>query len=131
MTRKKKKPAKSRIRKKSGSRKKRASKKKAVAAAAPPPAPEVVETPDEPEALDWDGKRVLAIRKRLGMTQEQFATKLGVAFVTVNRWENDKFTPRGLYLDALRKIEEGGLQSEPPLPRPNPFSRARSQSAHA
>jgi putative transcriptional regulator len=50
------------------------------------------------------------IRKRriaLGLTQEQFAAKIGVTFSTVNRWENDKTMPSPL---ALRRIKE--LQKE-------------------
>jgi len=32
--------------------------------------------------------RVLSLRKRLGLTQETFAQRLGVSFVSVSRWEN-------------------------------------------
>lgn len=39
----------------------------------------------------------------MGLTQEQFAAKVGVTFSTVNRWENGKGTPSPL---ALRRIEE-------------------------
>jgi len=40
---------------------------------------------------------------RLGVTQEQFAAKIGVAWSTVNRWENGRGKPSPL---ALRRIEE-------------------------
>jgi putative transcriptional regulator len=46
------------------------------------------------------------IRKRritLGLTQEQFAAKVGVTCSTVNRWENNKSKPSPL---ALLRIEE-------------------------
>ena len=42
------------------------------------------------------------IRKRLGLTQEQFARELGVSFITVNRWENGHAKPSPL---ARRCIE--------------------------
>lgn len=33
-------------------------------------------------------KLIKALRKRLGDTQEAFAQRLGVSYVSVNRWEN-------------------------------------------
>lgn len=41
-------------------------------------------------AAEAFGDRVLTLRKRLGLTQEQFARELGVSFATVNRWENGR-----------------------------------------
>ena len=50
------------------------------------------------------------LRKRLGLTQEKFAARLGVAFPTINRWENGHSKPSPL---ALKQIEtllaEAGL----------------------
>jgi len=43
------------------------------------------------------------LRSRLGLTQEQFAAKVGVTFSTVNRWENGKSKPSPL---ARQRIEE-------------------------
>jgi putative transcriptional regulator len=42
-------------------------------------------------------------RIALGLTQEQFAVKVGVTFTTVNRWENNKARPSPL---AIRRIKE-------------------------
>jgi putative transcriptional regulator len=42
-------------------------------------------------------------RTVLGLTQEQFAAKIGVTFSTVNRLENNKTRPSPL---ALRRIKE-------------------------
>ena len=42
------------------------------------------------------------LRKQLGLTQEQFAAKLGVTFSTVNRWEAGRSKPSPL---AWREIE--------------------------
>jgi putative transcriptional regulator len=44
------------------------------------------------------------IRLALGLTQEQFAAKLGVTFPTVNRWENHKTKPSPLAIQKLKKI---------------------------
>lgn len=44
---------------------------------------------------------VKALRKKMIMSQMEFADYLGVSFVTVNRWENDRFT---LTIKAKRKL---------------------------
>ena len=57
-------------------------------------------------ALDTKSKPselIRELRGRLGLTQEKLAAKLGVAYPTINRWENDRAKPSPL---ALRTIEE-------------------------
>jgi len=52
---------------------------------------------------------VFELRKKLGLTQTQFADRLGVAFATVNRWENGhtKPTPRQVRaMLALSGVED-------------------------
>ena len=46
---------------------------------------------------------IKGLRARFGLTQEQFAAKVGVTFSTVNRWENGRGEPSPL---AMRRIEE-------------------------
>ncbi|MCL2000565.1 MAG: helix-turn-helix domain-containing protein [Planctomycetes bacterium] len=62
------------------------------------------------ERKDWS-QVIRMVRARHGMTQEQFAAKLGVTFASVNRWENGRVTPSRL---ALRQIEDllRGLDSD-------------------
>ena len=48
-------------------------------------------------------RKIKGLRVRLGLTQEQFAAKVGVTFSTVNRWESGRSKPSPL---ALRRIEE-------------------------
>lgn len=48
-------------------------------------------------------RKIKELRSKLGLTQEQFATKIGVTFSTVNRWENGKGKPSPL---AMRQLEE-------------------------
>jgi DNA-binding XRE family transcriptional regulator len=50
---------------------------------------------------NW-GNLVRTVRSRLGLTQEQVASRLGVTFASVNRWENQRVTPSRL---ARRQIE--------------------------
>lgn len=45
------------------------------------------------------------LRKALGLTQEQFAKRVGAARVTVAKWEIGKHPPKGLYLQALEKLK--------------------------
>ena len=43
-----------------------------------------------------------SLRKKLGLSQEELAQKLGVSFTSVNRWENEQTKPSKL---ARRQIE--------------------------
>ncbi|HEV8712997.1 MAG TPA: helix-turn-helix domain-containing protein [Candidatus Binatia bacterium] len=48
---------------------------------------------------------VRELREHLQLTQEVFASILGVSFATVNRWENGKTTPTGDYARVLQTLE--------------------------
>ena len=48
-------------------------------------------------------KMIRKLRTSLGLTQEQFAAKVGVTYSTINRWENGKGKPSPL---AMLRIEE-------------------------
>ncbi len=60
---------------------------------------------------DW-GNLVRTVRSRLGLTQEQFASRLGVTFASVNRWESGRVTPSRLARmqieDLLRELAADG-----------------------
>ena len=43
------------------------------------------------------------LREKTGLTQEKFATKLGVTLLTINRWENGRARPSPL---AMQRVEE-------------------------
>jgi len=47
------------------------------------------------------GLAVSALRRRLSMTQEEFAHAIGVTVSTVNRWENGHNSPTRLARKAL------------------------------
>jgi DNA-binding transcriptional regulator YiaG len=47
---------------------------------------------------------VLPLRELCGLTQEQFAARIGVTVVTVNRWENYRSKPMPLALRQLRAV---------------------------
>ena len=48
-------------------------------------------------------RKIKGLRSKMGLTQEQFAAKVGVTFSTVNRWESGKSKPSPL---ATKQIEE-------------------------
>ncbi|MGC8732109.1 MAG: helix-turn-helix domain-containing protein [Halothiobacillaceae bacterium] len=48
---------------------------------------------------------VKELRRRLELTQEQFAQKVGVTYSTVNHWENGKRTPQPFLLRRLHEIK--------------------------
>jgi len=49
-------------------------------------------------------KAIKALREHLQLTQEVFASILGVSFATVNRWENGKTMPTGDYARVLQTL---------------------------
>lgn len=49
---------------------------------------------------------VVSLRQRLGLTQEQLATRLGVTCPTVNRWENRRSRPSPIAIKLLRSAVE-------------------------
>lgn len=50
------------------------------------------------------GKRIVAHRKRLGMTQDQLAEKMGITAQAVSKWENDQSCPDISALPQLADI---------------------------
>lgn len=46
------------------------------------------------------------LRRRLSLTQEQFAAKVGVTYGTINRWENAKRTPQPYLIKRLLEIKK-------------------------
>jgi len=50
-------------------------------------------------------EEIKEIRAKFGLTQEGFAREMGVSFATINRWENGRAVPKGLYLKVLREYQ--------------------------
>ncbi len=48
---------------------------------------------------------VKELRRRLGLTQEQFAQRVGVTYSTVNHWENGKRIPQPFLLRRLVEMK--------------------------
>ncbi len=53
----------------------------------------------------WElGHRIKGLRKQKGLTQQEFAAKLGVTQPTVHRWEKGAFTPDDAMLEVLSEM---------------------------
>jgi DNA-binding transcriptional regulator YiaG len=52
-----------------------------------------------------DSKDVKELRQSLGLSQSNFASKLGMTITTVNRWENGKCKPSNLAAEKLEKLQ--------------------------
>lgn len=50
-------------------------------------------------------RMIKKLRKELGLTQEQFAAKVGVTFSTINRWENGKGKPSPLAMLRINELQ--------------------------
>ncbi len=50
---------------------------------------------------------IKGLRVKLGLTQEEFAHRLGMTVATVNRWENGHNSPTRLAKKALLSLVEG------------------------
>jgi len=60
-----------------------------------------------------NARAVKALRQRLDLTQQAFASLLGLSFVSVNKWENEGSTPTGLSA-VLLELLESALRSHSP-----------------
>ncbi|MBD1944847.1 helix-turn-helix transcriptional regulator [Coleofasciculus sp. FACHB-712] len=59
------------------------------------------------------GKLIHELRLVTGLTQEQFASNLGVTYSTVNRWENGRAQPSPMAMKLVeQKLEEIGEQGK-------------------
>lgn len=47
---------------------------------------------------------VREMRSRLKLTQEEFAARLGVTFISINRWENEKTRPSKMAIKLLKGL---------------------------
>lgn len=59
----------------------------------------------------FKGASVTALRRRLNMTQEEFAHAIGVTVSTVNRWENGHITPSRLARRAMEALLQQAMRA--------------------
>jgi transcriptional regulator with XRE-family HTH domain len=84
----------------------------------------------------WDARRVRALRRHLGLSQDALAGELGTRQQTVSEWETGQYQPRGASVrlltivaeragfeyEAVSRMEEegSGRREEGGSPRPGP-----------
>jgi DNA-binding transcriptional regulator YiaG len=51
-----------------------------------------------------DKEQIKQLRLNLGMSQQAFATRLGISITTVNRWETGDFKPSHFAEEKLQKL---------------------------
>ena len=61
------------------------------------------------------GNIIKEIRQELNLSQEKFASKLGVSFSSLNRWENHKVMPFVTPADPLKHPLQSPHKSRSPI----------------
>ena len=54
----------------------------------------------------WSGEGVRALRRHLGLTQQQLSEELGTRQQTISEWETGMYRPRGASRTLLNMIAE-------------------------
>lgn len=66
------------------------------------------------EARSWEAESIRALRRHLGLSQEEMARELGTRQQTVSEWETGQYRPRGASARLLSLIAEGaGFDYQP------------------
>ncbi|MFH1381555.1 MAG: helix-turn-helix domain-containing protein [Chloroflexota bacterium] len=67
--------------------------------------------------LAWDDERVKALRRHLGLTQQEMADQLGTRQQTISEWEKAMYQPRGASATLLSIVaERAGFKYETGAP---------------
>jgi DNA-binding transcriptional regulator YiaG len=74
---------------------------------------------------------IVSLREALGMTQQQFATRLKVTSQTVSRWERGEVRPNERALAAMRRLQATARRKgiAVPLAKPRKGGKRSSPSA--
>jgi len=55
---------------------------------------------------EWNYKKILALRRHLGITQTELAEKMGTRQQTISEWEIGIYKPRGMSVKLLNIVAE-------------------------
>ena len=72
-------------------------------------------------AYNWDGQKVQALRRHLGLTQKELSERLGTRQQTISEWETGMYQPRGASATLLNMVAEQSAFSydvSPPEAKP-------------
>jgi len=65
-----------------------------------------VRVPRRRKKANWDREGIRALRRHLGLTQQELADELGTRQQTVSEWETGMYRPRGASSRLLTIIAE-------------------------
>jgi DNA-binding transcriptional regulator YiaG len=60
----------------------------------------------EKERKDWDRASIQALRRHLGLTQQELSDRLGTRQQTISEWETGMYRPRGASATLLSLVAE-------------------------
>lgn len=72
---------------------------------------------------------IASLRDALGMTQQQFATRLKVTSQTVSRWERGEVRPNERALAAMRRLQAAARRNGIAVPGTRPRKRGKRSSS--
>ncbi len=68
----------------------------------------------------WDNENIRALRKHLGLTQQEMAEKLGTRQQTISEWELGLYRPRGVSSTLLSIVaDQSGFTYDATTPDKN------------
>lgn len=70
------------------------------------------------ERKQWDSASIQALRRHLGLTQQELSEKLGTRQQTISEWEIGMYRPRGASATLLSMVAEKAKFKYNASPRP-------------
>ena len=78
----------------------------------------------------WDAESIRALRKYMGLTQQQMSEELGTRQQTISEWETGMYRPRGGISRLLTLVaEREGFAYQTMGKEPSPLARAEGAEA--
>ena len=77
---------------------------------------------DEAEGMQETARFAWRVRKRLGLTQQEFALRIGVSVETIRNWEQGKSSPTGTAQSLLQVLDKAPETSLAALEKPRCIS---------
>jgi DNA-binding transcriptional regulator YiaG len=78
----------------------------------------------------WDAESIRALRKFMGLTQQQMSEELGTRQQTISEWETGMYRPRGGISRLLTLVaEREGFEYWPLVKEPSPLESAEGAEA--
>lgn len=60
----------------------------------------------KPGKYEWNAHSIQALRRHMGLSQQEMAAELGIRQQTVSEWETDRYRPRGGMITLLTLVAE-------------------------